>query len=238
MPVTWYDTKITKIEEMAPNVRRFWLENPGISYTAGQFITLDLPIGDKRLQRWRSYSIADASNAGTDIELCIAKSGEGAGTRFLFDETAEGSSLKWKGPDGAFVLPENLDQDLVFICTGTGIAPFRSMLREIKDKNLAHQNIHLIFGTRTEKDILYREEMEALARELPGFRYDIALSRQPDWAGYKGYVHQIYQEHYNTVRPDVTFMICGWSQMIDEAVANLLVEMGYDRRQVKYELYG
>lgn len=238
MPVTWYDTKITKIEEMAPNVRRFWLENPGITYAAGQFITLDLPIGDKRLQRWRSYSIADASNAGADIELCIAKSGEGAGTRFLFDETSEGTNLKWKGPDGAFVLPENLDQDLVFICTGTGIAPFRSMLREIKDKNLPHRNIHLIFGTRTEKDILYRDEMEALTRELPGFRYDVALSRQPGWPGYKGYVHQIYQEHYKSVRPDVIFMICGWSQMIDEAVANLLVEMGYDRSQVKYELYG
>ena len=238
MPVTWYDTKITKIEEMAPNVRRFWLENPGITYAAGQFITLDLPIGDKRLQRWRSYSIADAADAGTDIELCIAKSGEGAGTRFLFDETAEGTNLKWKGPDGAFVLPENLDQDLVFICTGTGIAPFRSMLREIKDKNLPHRKIHLIFGTRTENDILYRDEMEALTRELPGFRYDVALSRQPDWSGYKGYVHQIYQEHYKNVRPDVTFMICGWSRMIDEAVANLLVEMGYDRTQVKYELYG
>jgi CDP-4-dehydro-6-deoxyglucose reductase len=112
------------------------------------------------------------------------------------------------------------------------------MLREINNKKLPHRNIHLIFGARKTEDILYREEMEQLARELPGFRYDVALSRQPDWQGYQGYVHQIYQQYYSNIRPDITFMICGWSQMIDEAVAKLIVEMGYDRSQVRYELYG
>ena len=100
------------------------------------------------------------------------------------------------------------------------------------------KNIHLIFGCRTEPDILYRAEMEALAQEMPGFRYDIALSRQTDGPGYKGYVHQIYQQQYSTPRPDVKFMICGWSQMIDEAVAHLLVDLGFAREQVVYELYG
>ncbi len=238
MPVTWYDTPITKIEPMTPNVRRFWIKNPGITFEAGQFIPLDLPIGDKRLQRWRSYSIADAFTDGADIELCIVKSVDGAGTRYLFEEVKEGDTLHWKGPDGAFVLPGNMDQDLVFICTGTGIAPFRSMLQHLRKNNLPHRQIHLIFGTRTEADILYRAEMEALTRDMPGFRFDVALSRQPDWKGYHGYVHQIYLEQYRTVRPDITFMICGWSQMIDEAVAKLLVDMGYDRSQVKYELYG
>lgn len=238
MPVTWYDSKITKIEDLTPNVRRFWIENPGVTYDAGQFITADLPIGDKRLQRWRSYSIADACEPGADLELCIVKSADGAGTHYLFNEVSVGSMIRWKGPDGAFVLPQNMDQDLVFICTGTGIAPFRSMLREIRNKNLPHRQIHLIFGARTAVDILYREEMEELARKMPNFRYDVALSRQPDWKGYHGYVHQIYEEHYQDVRPDITFMICGWSRMIDEAVAKLLVEMGYDRSQVRYELYG
>ena len=238
MPVTWYDSKITKIETMTPNVRRFWIENPGVIYEAGQFITVDLPIGDKRLQRWRSYSIADASEPGADLELCIVKSAVGLGTQYLFHEITIGSTLHWKGPDGAFVLPQNGEQDLVMICTGTGIAPFRSMLREINNKKLPHRNIHLIFGARKTEDILYREEMEQLARELPGFRYDVALSRQPDWQGCHGYVHQIYQQYYSNIRPDITFMICGWSQMIDEAVAKLIVEMGYDRSQVRYELYG
>jgi CDP-4-dehydro-6-deoxyglucose reductase len=241
MPTTWYDSKVTQISSEAPNVRRFWVEVPGyerFSFQAGQFVTMDLPIGEKRLQRWRSYSIANAPDGSNILELCIVRSEKGVATQYLFDEVKPGSALRFKGPDGGFVLPETLDKDLVFICTGTGVAPFRSMLLDIKNSGKAHRNIHLIFGTRTESGILYRAEFEALARTLPGFRYDVALSRQPDWPGYQGYVHQIYLEQYKNVRPDVDFYICGWSSMIDEAVANLMIELGYDRSQIHYELYG
>ena len=53
-----------------------------------------------------------------------------------------------------------------------------------------------------------------------------------------GHVHQVYLEKYADVQPDRRFYLCGWSNMIDEAVANLLVKIGYDRRQIIYELYG
>lgn len=241
MPTIWYEGLVKKTEPMAPQVNRFWLEIPELKsfdFKAGQFVTMDLPIGDKRLQRWRSYSIANAPNGSNVLELCIVRSDTGTGTHYLFDEIKPGSALRFKGPDGGFVLPETIDKDLVFICTGTGVAPFRSMLHDLKNSDKPHRNIHLIFGTRTESDILYRAEFEELAHTMPGFRYDIALSRQPGWPGYKGYVHQIYLEKYKDVRPDVAFYICGWSNMIDEAVANLLIKLGYDRSQIHYELYG
>ncbi|HHS96216.1 MAG TPA: oxidoreductase, partial [Phaeodactylibacter sp.] len=66
----------------------------------------------------------------------------------------------------------------------------------------------------------------------------VVLSRQADWKGYKGYVHQIYRERYKEVSPNRHFYLCGWSNMIDDAVANLIVEMGYDKSQIHYELYG
>jgi ferredoxin-NADP reductase len=237
---TWYTSIVSKIEQASPTVRRFWLETPDAEcpdFRAGQFITMDLPVGEKRLQRWRSYSIASAP-ADDLLELCIVRAPDGLATRYLFDEIQEGSTLRWKGPEGTFCLPENIEKDLVLICTGTGVAPFRSMLRDLQQTNKPHRNIHLIFGTRTEADILYRAEFEELARTLPGFRYDAVLSRQPDWGGYRGYVHQIYLEHYADKRSDVAFYLCGWSNMIDEAVANLLVKLGYDRAQIHYELYG
>ncbi|TNE61186.1 MAG: oxidoreductase [Bacteroidetes bacterium] len=242
MPTVWYDSIVKKIEQASPSVRRFWLETPGSphpAFKAGQFITMDLPIGEKRLQRWRSYSIA--SGPGDDpnvMELCIVRAPEGLGSKYLFDEVKPGSVLRWKGPDGAFYLPDTIEDDLVFICTGTGVAPFRSMLRDLLQSGKPHRNIHLIFGTRTEGDILYRDEFEALTKTMPGFRYDVALSREPDWPGYRGYVHQVYLEQYAEKRPDIRFYICGWSNMIDEAVANLLLKIGYDRKQVFYELYG
>jgi ferredoxin-NADP reductase len=242
MATIWYDSIVQRIEPQAPGVRRFWVKIPNVDsfdFQAGQFVTLDLPIGEKRLQRWRSYSIANPPDGSNVLEFCIVRSGDpGLATQFLFDEVQPGSVLRFKGPDGAFVLPETIDKDLVFICTGTGVAPFRSMLLDLIQSGRPHRNLHLIFGTRNEAGILYREEFEAMTREVPGFRYDVALSRQPGWPGYCGYVHQIYLEHYAEKRPDVEFYICGWANMIDEAVANLLVKVGYDRTQIHYELYG
>jgi len=240
MPTLWYDGIIKKIDLLAPNVRRLLVEVPTVQqfdFQAGQFITLDLPIGDKRLQRWRSYSLANAPDGSNQLELCVVRSPSGEGSRYLFEQN-EGAILRFKGPDGGFVLPENIERDLVFICTGTGVAPFRSMLLDLQRSGKPHRGLHLIFGTRQEDGILYRDDFEALTHTLPNFRYDVTLSRQPDWSGYQGYVHPIYAAEYQTVRPDVHCYLCGWSNMIDEAVANLLLEMGYDRGQVHYELYG
>ena len=237
----WYNARVCRMADISPNVRCFWLEFPEIErfdFKAGQFVTLDLPIGEKRLQRWRSYSIANAPDGSNVIELCVVRSSSGDGTRYLFEEVKMDTVLRLKGPDGGFVLPDVISKDLVFVCTGTGVAPFRSMLLDLKNSGRPHRNLHLIFGTREASGILYRDEFEALARELPQFRYDVALSRDTDWPGHRGHVHHIYQEQYRESRPDVTFYLCGWTSMIDEAVANLIVGMGYARGQVLYELYG
>lgn len=241
MPTTWHSGIVRKIEMLSPDVRGFQVEVPAaqsIDFQAGQFVTMDLPIGEKRLQRWRSYSIANAPDGSNRLEFCIVRSTEGLGSKYLFEAVEVGSELRFKDPDGGFVLPEKIEKDLVFVCTGTGVAPFRSMILDLQKSGKPHRGIHLIFGTREESGILYRAEFEQLARSVPGFRYDIALSRQADWAGWKGHVHQVYLQQYATPRADVDFYLCGWSNMIDEAVANLLLRLGYAREQVHYELYG
>ena len=63
-------------------------------------------------------------------------------------------------------------------------------------------------------------EFEKFEKLLPNFKYDIALSREKDWQGYQGYVHTVYTEGYPEKRSDVDFYICGWSNMIDDVVAN------------------
>lgn len=248
----WYDSTITKIVNETPTTKRFWVEVAGdepINFTPGQFVTMDLPISDKRLKRWRSYSIANAphteeyhsdSSEGLELEFCIVKAENSTGgSQYFFDEATIGTPIRFKGPDGTFTLKQPLDnRDIVMICTGTGVAPFRSMIWDIYNHKIPFRNIHLIFGTRYEKDILYRLEFEDLEKKMPGFKYDIVLSREPDWAGWKGYVHTVYTEGYGEKRPDVDFYICGWSKMIDDVVAKLLVDLGYDKSQVHYELYG
>jgi CDP-4-dehydro-6-deoxyglucose reductase len=251
----WYDAEITAIEEQSPSTRLFKLKVKGdeaVVFKAGQFVTMDLPISDKRLKRWRSYSIANAPKEGfytegggqapifDELEFSIVKSEKSTGgSAFLFEQATVGTPIRFKGPDGSFTLRTNLvEKDVVFICTGTGVAPFRSMLWDIYNRQLAHRQIHLIFGARYERDILFREEFAFLEKNLPHFRFDVALSREENWQGKKGYVHQVYTEGYAQKRSDVDFYICGWSKMIDETVAKLMVELGYDRSQIHYELYG
>ena len=241
MPWKWYDSKVIRIEEETPQTRRLWVEIIGeeaFNFEAGQFVTMDLPISDKRLKRWRSYSIANAPDGSRILEFCIVKLDGGAASEYLFQEVEIGTVIRFKGPSGTFVLPKNLEHESVMICTGTGVAPFRSMIMDLQNRNIQHPPIHLIFGTRKENGILYRQELEHLAASNPNFKYSIALSREPGWNSYQGYVHQVYQKYYADVKPDIHFYLCGWSNMIDDAVAKLIVEMGYDKKQIHYELYG
>jgi CDP-4-dehydro-6-deoxyglucose reductase len=126
----WTKGIVTKIENETSNTRRFWIEVPemkSFDFIPGQFVTLDLPIHEKPTRRWRSYSIASWPDNTNIFELLIVLDRKGLGTPYLFNEIKPGSELIFRGPQGIFVLKEPLDKDLFFICTGTGVAPFRSM---------------------------------------------------------------------------------------------------------------
>ncbi len=247
MAWTWYDSKIIRIEEETPTTKRFWIEVAGVEqldFQPGQFITMDLPIHEKRLKRWRSYSIANPPDGSNVLELCIVYLEGGAAYKYFFEEAKVGTPIKFKGPTGVFVLPKVIETDLVLICTGTGIAPFRSMILDLQQQQKTDQKIHLIFGTRFEEGILYRKELEQLLSEMDQFQYSIALSRAEDLPialasqeFYKGYVHQIYEQAYGQIRPDLHFYLCGWSNMVDEATERLK-GLGYDASQIHCELYG
>lgn len=245
MPKKWYDSKVVKIQDESPTTKRFWIEvEEPIEFKAGQFVTMDLPIHEKRLKRWRSYSIANPPDKTNLLEFCIVYLEGGLASEYFFKEVQINTPIKFKGPAGVFTLPEKIEKDLILICTGTGVAPFRSMILDILHERKIHQNIHLIFGTRFSNGILYQKEFEKLEKEMPNFKYSIALSREeplPLLNGTtvkKGYIHQIYLEDYRDNRIDVDFYICGWKNMVDEAVDNLINELGYDKSQVHYELYG
>jgi ferredoxin-NADP reductase len=234
----WRIGKVIKIEQQTYNTRRFFIQVPELTsfdFKAGQFVTLDLPIHEKPNKRWRSYSIASWPDGTNVFELCIVLLEGGAGTTYLFNEIKEGSEITLRGPVGVFTLPDPIEKDLFLICTGTGIAPFRSMANSIKLHKAAFKNIHLIFGCRTQKDLLYFDELTQLQNELPGFFYHPVLSRE-EWTGKRGYVHVIYEE-LCADKQSASFFLCGWKAMIDEAKQRIQA-LGYDRKSIHQELYG
>ena len=241
----WRKGLVTRIENETYNTRRFWIQVPEVEafdFAPGQFVTLDLPIHEKPNKRWRSYSIASWPDGTNVFELLIVLLEGGLGTTYLFNEVREGSELILRGPQGVFTLPEPIEKDLYFICTGTGIAPFRSMVHHIKRHQVPHRSINLIFGTRTREDLLYLEEMRRLESEVEGFHYIPTLSREK-WEGCCGYVHAIYENMLHEKMngheglPPANFYLCGWKNMIDEA-RQRIQELGYDKKAIHLELYG
>jgi glycine betaine catabolism B len=234
----WRTGKVVKIHNENLNTRRYWVEVPELGsfdFIPGQFVTLDLPIHDKPNKRWRSYSISSWPDGSNIFELIIVLTPHGAGSTWIFENINEGSELKFRGPQGTFVLPRVLDQDLFLICTGTGIAPYRSMLHTIKIEQRPHGRIYLIFGTRTRADILYYEEMKELSGQIEKLHYIPTLSRE-NWEGHQGYVHPVYEELCVDRQP-AQFFLCGWRNMIDEA-RQRITAMGYDKKSIHVELYG
>ena len=231
------------MEDETPNTRRFWIRLSGqdvFEFRPGQFVTLDLPIHEQASRRARSYSIASWPDNTNIIELIIVYKEGGSGTEYLFDEIKPGSELSLRGPLGNFLLPPLIDRDLFLVCTGTGIAPFRSMIHHIHLNDLPHKNIYLVFGCRRLSDALYGAEMRELESQVAGFHYIPTFSRETEAGGFyrQGYVHPVYEEICKkNGMPPADFYLCGWKDMIREAKERIQL-MGYPRKSIHQELYG
>jgi len=228
----WLNAEICSIKRLTKQTWKFSIKfEDNFIFVPGQFITL-------RLRGvTRSYSIASFSKNKNIIELIIVRVQNGKLTTILFDEVDVGEKLEVKGPIGNFVLPSDINRDIFFICTGTGLAPFKSILDEIQISGNYPKRIFLIFGTRTKDDLLFYDEMKKLVSSIPNFNYIPVLSRE-NWDGKIGYVHDQYDKIVKKEKlHNPLFYLCGWRNMIVDAKQRLK-DLGIDSNNIKLELYG
>jgi ferredoxin-NADP reductase len=208
---------------------------PRFGFVAGQWLSFktNKPDGEEIT---RAYSIATPPGDDSRFALCLNRVQDGYMSNFLCD-LKEGQEISCQGPFGDFILRRPL-RDTVFIATGTGIAPFRSMLHWLLADPVRHQEkrLWLLFGNRTEADIYYHEEFLDLAAGHANFHYLPTLSRGgPEWQGLRGYV----QEHVRGIvqgRTDMHAYICGLDRMI-KANRELLKGLGWHRKSILSEKY-
>ncbi len=219
--------------EIAPGVRHFVFEAPEIprlDFVPGQFVSFSDTVDGKEITR--AYSIASAPSESNQFELCLNRVDDGAFSPHLFD-LAPGDSVEMRPPLGLFVLRQP-PRDTVMVATGTGIAPFRSMLRAYLSEN--SPAFTLLFGVRYESHLLYRDEFEEMARSFAHFRFLPTLTRPaPDWSGRAGRVQAHLAEATGDLR-DIDVFLCGLKPMVDD-VRLILKDMGFDRKQIRYEKY-
>lgn len=225
-------------QALSPTVKAFVFrcaDGQPLPYVAGQWLNFDVPTAQGVLRR--AYSIASAPDPEHPdrFEIAVTRVGEGGAASCALHELPAGAQLAIDGPHGFFTREQERSLPALFVGTGTGVCPLRAM---IADELRAPDGppLALLFGCRSEVDILWRSELEAWAAQHSRFALHVTLSRPSEsWTGLRGYV----QHHLTTLvappRPHV--YVCGLTKMISEVRRTLKQDLGYDRRMIHSERY-
>lgn len=233
-----FTARLTRSTSLSEFTKHLEFEMKSVSrfgFVAGQWMSFKATKPDGE-EITRAYSIASPPSEDNHFALCLNRVQDGFTSNYLCD-MKEGNEIACQGPFGDFILRPPM-RDTIFIATGTGIAPFRSMLHWLLAEESRHQGkqLSLVFGNRTEKDIYYHDEFLRLSAEHANFLYQPTLSRGgPEWQGLRGYV----QEHVPAItqaRSDMHAYICGLDKMV-KANRDLLKSLGWDRKSILYEKY-
>lgn len=209
-----FQATVDRVRDLTHDVRELGLllrEPTDIQFKAGQFISFDLtsPGGERLIIR--PYSIASPPDESDCITLVFNRVPGGRGSTYLFN-LRQGDSVAFEGPQGSFYLRERT-RNVLFVATGTGIAPIRSMLLDLVNNGYVG-TATLYWGLRSQRDLYYREEFEDLTVRYPQVSFAIALSR-PDagWQAYAGRVTGLVEERVTSVK-NVDVFLCGNHAMI------------------------
>jgi len=230
-----YDVTVGAIDDFGNEVRQFDLvfePNKTMDFIPGQFVAVLCPKDGKVIRR--AYSIASPPEEKRHLDLII-KLVEGGVVTNWFWTLKQGEKIRVHGPLGKFILPQKIDFDIVFVATGTGIAPFRSMIQSLLRSGFGGK-LSLLFGVRYDNMIPYHEEWLDLARQHPNFSYIPTISRPGSgWNGETGYVQTKIEKYFPTPEGRRVY-ICGLNEMI-QSVQQACLERGFRKDQIAYEKY-
>ena len=222
MPIETFTAQVESIKNLTHDVRQIDLrliEPKTITFKPGQFISFEMPHPRTGHIVTRPYSIASQPSRSDIITLLFNLVSGGPGSSYLF-ALKEGDKTQFKGPAGKFYLREAPGRGLLFIATGTGIAPIRSMLLA----NAEHPDPKpsaLLWGLRSQRDLYYQEELAESTRRTPTLTAVTTLSRpEPGWSGESGRVLRLIEERIASVK-NLAVYLCGNSAMIADATTLL-----------------
>lgn len=210
------------------------LEPTTLDFKAGQFVLIKTKHPETGELLSRAYSVASAPAQSSELVFNVEIVEQGKLTP-LMEQWEVGCDVELQGPFGHFYFKSPEDKAILFVATGTGIAPFRSMIEDLLDKGDTRP-LHLIFGVRYAADIFYRELFEGLAAQHSNFKFTITLTRPDEsWTGAQGRV----TEHLKTMELDPSgthVYLCGGKPMIDDA-KQILMERGFEKSSLFFEQF-
>jgi CDP-4-dehydro-6-deoxyglucose reductase len=211
IPIRTLPCRVQKLERLADDVMAIYLKLPAnerLQFLAGQYLEFLLRDGSRR-----SFSMANAPHDDELIQLHVRHVAGGQFTDHVFGKMKERDILRFEGPLGTFFLREDSRKPIVFVASGTGFAPIKSVIEHALRKDIARP-MTLYWGGRRPKDLY----MDALARQWPIKYVPVVSDALPEdgWSGRTGFVHRAVMQDL----PDLSayqVYACGVPVMVDAA---------------------
>lgn len=245
-PLPTFAARLASARALTPFVRELTFERADgapLAFEAGQWVSLVLPVpppGASEGEVRRAYSIASPPDGSPRFQIAVTRVEGGPGSMFLH-ALEPGATLEAIGPQGFFTRPLDKTGPSLFVATGTGFTPLRSMLLDALARGEGRA-LWVLFGVRVEADLLYGDELDALARTHPNVRVELVLSRAHEgWKGRRGYVQahvpELWRDLEDRGEGEPHAYVCGLQRMVGAVRDLLRKEMNVPRQQVHSERY-
>ena len=224
---------VLSVTDLTPNTRQLILlpKSQKLSFLPGQWVSLKLPVGPKPPLN-RAYSMATPVSPSGELTLVFDRVSQGLGSNYLYQLRA-GDKVFLSGPYGHFVLPQPLDREVICITRYTGVVPIRCMLKSLYATRGAPDVLLITVGP-TEDELLYHHELLSLAVMRPSFRYLPLVASTEESA--VELVTSMLPPLVESM-PKVLPMLCGTKSFV-HPLRSYFVEAGYDRKEIRTEMYG
>jgi len=206
-------------------------------------------------EQYRAYSMANHPDEGDIVMLNIRIAtppwdrkknafmnvNPGICSSYIFSRKP-GDKVTVSGPYGEFFIKDT-DNEMMFIGGGAGMAPMRSHIFDQFKTKKTHRKATFWYGGRSKKELFYVDQFEAIEKEMPNFKFAVALSEplpEDNWTGYTGFIHQVIYDNYLKNHPEpeeIEYYLCGPPMMID-AVKKMLDDLGVPEENVMFDDFG
>jgi propane monooxygenase reductase subunit len=237
LPIQQAEVEVVAKEHVTHDMRRLvvrLVEPATLKFFPGQYVDFTIP----GHQATRSFSMANTSSTDDGLlEFVIKIYPDGLFSGFLDTEVAVGDHLEITGPFGVFTLRDAPDAALVFVGGGAGIAPILSLLRSMAERGI-ERPAAFYYGARRRRDLCFEDELTALTRTVPDFRFVPALSEpddDEDWDGEVGLITDVLRRLEGDLSGADVY-VCGPPPMV-EAALDQLPQLGVAEKRIFYDKF-
>nr|WP_295468491.1 hybrid-cluster NAD(P)-dependent oxidoreductase [Mesorhizobium sp.] len=227
------------VSDEAPEVRTFTFRSDNqtwFRYQPGQFVTLELPVGDEPVMR--TYTLSSSPSRPFSIAVTVKAQPGSIGARWMFDNVKPGTLLKAYGPAGDFTLHRHPAAKYLFISAGSGVTPMMSMLRWLNDC-APWTDIAFVNCARRPEEIIFRKELELLGSRMPGLSLGFLIEERSSRESWFGHMGRIDAVRLPLLSPDFREreVFCCGPEPFMQAVRSMLDNAGFDMDRYHQESF-